>query len=566
VSAGDLTRELRMDSPPADLSADAPIPVTIATAVPLQRYGVVEVLDCSPEGCDLSRAPLPMIVAHDTGRLAIGLVENLVASGDKVTGTARFGTSPEAQQVRADVLAGIHQHVSVGYCLLGEGTPTEGGAIFRWQPHEVSVVSVPADQAAGFFRSLSGANSMTAAATQTRESEINALCRSHRVETLAAGMIQRGISTDLARREILEALAQRDDAAGGRLNVRARNGGDDEAARIVNTLTVRLGGRVNGETIAAGDCISLAARALGMTGQRISDSDSRSALLQRALTTSDFPNLLGTAVGRVLVAAYAAAPAALKTISRLANVQDFRAKTAVRLGPTSALEKVNEHGEFKYGSIAESANSWKLSTWGKILSLSRQALINDDLGGFADLVAKFGQAAARLEAAELTAILTTPPNVDGSALFAAGRNNLLTGAGSALALAAIGSAVKALRSQTDLDGSLVGQEPATILVPAALEMTARQLVASITPAQAANVQPYGLSVAVEPRLDAASTTAWYLVAGNQSALEYGYLEGADGVQVSQREGFEIDGLEIKARLDFGCGWVSPVGWVKNAGV
>lgn len=103
------------------------------------------------------------------------------------------------------------------------------------------------------------------------------------------------------------------------------------------------------------------------------------------------------------------------------------------------------------------------------------------------------------------------------------------------------------------------------MVPSALEMTARQLVASFVAAKAGDVQPYTLGVVVEPRLDAASASGWYLVASNQNALEYGYLDGAEGVQITQREGFEVDGLEIKARLDFGSGWVAPVGWVKSTG-
>ena len=64
-------------------------------------------------------------------------------------------------------------------------------------------------------------------------------------------------------------------------------------------------------------------------------------------------------------------------------------------------------------------------------------------------------------------------------------------------------------------------------------------------------------------MDAASTSAWYLTAGNQTALEYGYLDGERSVQITQRESFKVDGLEVKARLDFGCGWVVPVGWVKS---
>ena len=69
---------------------DAPIPCTIATQTPVQRYGVFEVLDCSETGVDLSRSPLPLIVSHDSQQLSIGLVENLRSMGDRVAGDVRF--------------------------------------------------------------------------------------------------------------------------------------------------------------------------------------------------------------------------------------------------------------------------------------------------------------------------------------------------------------------------------------------------------------------------------------------------------------------------------------------
>lgn len=78
------------------------------------------------------------------------------------------------------------------------------------------------------------------------------------------------------------------------------------------------------------------------------------------------------------------------------------------------------------------------------------------------------------------------------------------------------------------------------------------------------MQPYSLKVIVEPRLDAVSKVQWYLAANNQTAFEHGYLDGAEGVHTT-REGFTTDGLEVKARLDFGCGWVAPYGWVKGLG-
>ncbi len=162
-------------------------------------------------------------------------------------------------------------------------------------------------------------------------------------------------------------------------------------------------------------------------------------------------------------------------------------------------------------------------------------------------------------------MLVGTPQLDGADLFATGKNTLITGGGSALAAAGLAAAVKALRLQKETGGGFTNQEPKYLIVPAALETIARQLVAMITPAVVTNVQPYSVQVVVEPRLDATSTTAWFLVADNQAALEFGYLDGAQGPQITEDWGFEVDGLRIKCRLDFGAGWVSPLGWVKSAG-
>jgi hypothetical protein len=559
-------RAVQFNARAADLAADAPIPCTIATTAPVMRFGAAEVLDCSPQGVDLSRAPLPLIITHDSSQLAVGVIENLQATGDKVTGFARFATSPEAQQIRADVLADVHRSLSAGYLHLDEGTPIDGGLMYRWQPFEVSIVPIPADPAAGFFRSLPGVHQMNTPTNIAAQNaaEIADLCHRHGIADYSSTLIQRGLSPADANAAVLEELARRDRASGGHMNV-SRSGAPAQAARsaIEDTLVARLGGRPTGAVLRNADFTTLAVRALEISGQRVGDSEPRDRILQRAMhTTGDFPQLLGNAVGRVLHQAFEQTPSALKQIARLANVPDFRAKSVVRLGGAPSLERVNEAGEFKYGTVNEAAAGWRLATFGRIIALSRQAMVNDDLSGFGQLLMKFGEAASRREAEELVAILLAPPSIDGVPLFDAGRSTLIT---RVLSLTGLGEAVQALRAQRDIDGGLVTQEPATLVVPASLEMTARQLVATYNPVTAGTVQPFRLDVAVEPRLDANSLTAWYLAAGNQAALEYGYLDDAQGIQTSQREGFEVDGMEIKARLDFGCGWVSPVGWVRSTG-
>lgn len=567
-----LSRELRFEAPAADLALDAPIPATIATSTPVVRYGVVEVLNCSTSGVDLTRAPLPLIIGHDSSKLSIGLVENLKAHGDRVTAEVRFATSPEAQQVRADVMAGIHRSLSVGYSLIGDGTPVNGGFMYQWQPHEVSIVPIPADPMAGFFRSLPESQIMPTTNTENRDAtEIKSLCVRHSMPTQADTYIRDGKTLDQVRHLILNELAARDLAAGGHRNVSCfRSGDTGEAAGdtterelLVNTLVQRMGGKPTGEVIRATDCTGIAVRALQLGGQNVSTRDSRDNILNRAMGTSDFPILLGNAAGRVLVASFEESPAVLKQVARINNLPDFKNRTILRLpGGAPSLELVNEHGEFKHGPMAEAANTWRLNTYGRIVSLSRQALVNDDLSAFAGMLTEFGRAAARRESDELVSMLSGTPMVDNVALFHADRSSLITTELSGIGLA---NAVKALRLQKEAGGGFIIQEPAYLVVPAALETVARQLVAIFTPTQVANVQPYAITIIVEPRLDAISPTAWYVVSGNQLALEYGYLDGEQGPQIFQEEGFSVDSLSIKCRLDFGSGWVAPCGWVKSTG-
>ena len=568
-----FVRKLAFAGTLKELAPDAPVPCTLATCAPVPRAEGGEILDCTDTGVDLSRAPLPLLVSHDQTKLTIGVIDSIRTDGLRVTGQARFSSSPEAQQIRADVLAGIHQSLSVGYAHLDTGTQdVAGNFVYRWQPQEVSIVSVPADPQAGFFRSKTKTHTMTAtniaaaaaaAPGPTIAEEINQLCLRHGVQYLADNLIRSGGGLNAAKDVILETVARLDRAAGGHQNTTMQRSHTDEKQIIVNTLVSRMGGKPEGEIIRSADTVGLATRALELAGQRLGTGVSRSEIISRSLhTTSDFPVMLGTAVGRVLHGGYTDAPVVLKEVARLANLPDFREKSVIRLGSAPSLELVNEHGEFKSGTISETSNSWRLATYGRIVGLTRQAMVNDDLGGFSEMLRRFGQAAARREADELVSALLNPQPVDGKAVFDAAQNSQIT---DKLSQAGLGAAVRALRIQTDLDGGLMLQEPAWLVVPAALEMLARQLLAGFSPAKSGDVQPYALNLLVEPRLDAASASGWYLVAGNQAALEYGYLDGNEGIQTMQREGFEIDGLEIKARLDFGCGWSAPTGWVKALG-
>ncbi len=127
-----------------------------------------------------------------------------------------------------------------------------------------------------------------------------------------------------------------------------------------------------------------------------------------------------------------------------------------------------------------------------------------------------------------------------------------------------------MRLQKGLSGKPINVTPAYLLVPANLEEDAERVLSVIYAPSTTEVNVFAnrLKVIVNPRLDAKSTLCWYVVAdpAQFDGLEYAYLEGAPGPQIETRIGFEVDGMQIRVRLDFGCGFVVWRGWYMNAGV
>ncbi len=262
--------------------------------------------------------------------------------------------------------------------------------------------------------------------------------------------------------------------------------------------------------------------------------------------------ILGDAVGRELRTAYAAAPAGIFQVAKQTTVRDFRAKSAIQFGGQPDLEKVNEGGAFNHGTFEESAESYSIATFGKIFAISRQALVNDNLGAFTSVPARLGASARAFEAAQLVAKLTANPAMsDGVAVFHADHKNL--SAEAIINATSLATARIAMRRQTGLTSELVDVTPRFVVVPPELELAAERMLTEIQAATVAEVNPFSnLSLVVEPRLT--NTAQWYVAADPATidGLEYAYLEGAPGPQIESKAGFEVDGVQIKVRLDFGC--------------
>ncbi|MGQ6301827.1 phage major capsid family protein [Serratia sp. IR-2025] len=135
------------------------IELAFASEIPVQREigdrVLNEILLCSPENVDLSRIQnkAAVLFNHDKDEL-IGVVESCSVDADKVC-RASIRLSSTAQEYQTMVEEGILTKVSVGYSILDYRIEGDNLLVTKWQPYEISLVSIPADDLkSGIGRSL----------------------------------------------------------------------------------------------------------------------------------------------------------------------------------------------------------------------------------------------------------------------------------------------------------------------------------------------------------------------------------------------------------------------------
>jgi phage head maturation protease len=571
---------------PQSFDAEArTIEAIIATETPVRRRDVsgefLEIL--SVEGADIEALRGASVLdSHQQHGLdnVLGTVDDVWREASQLVARIRFSEREEIADVVADVASGVLSHVSVGYEIgeVREGTDANGNRTVtatRWSPREISFVPVPADPLARTrTRARAGANPSTGRASINRS--IRDLChRANMPQETIDDLVDRGATIEEAREMVLTELMLRGSAP-IRTSVHADQSLDNPAYRqraMADALLTRVNPKFTPSPQArqfVGLSIpEIARECCRRAGIQLANTSGATVVTRALHSTSDFPALLADVVGRTLRESYTAAPSALRSLARERTAQDFRTMYRVQLDSLGLeLLPVPETGEFKRGTMSDSKKTYKLATYGRVFGISRQALINDDLGGFTDLSARLGQAAASFEAKTLVDLLVSnsghgPKLDDTKTLFHVDHGNT-NDMGSAPSEAALSQARLAMRKQTSPTGGVIDITPVAVLAPSELETTLEKLLTQIQAVTTSDVNPFArLRLVIEPRLT--DPLAWYVVATSVDGLEYAYLAGMPGPQVESRNGFDVDGLEIRVRLDFGAGFVDPRGWYKNFG-
>ena len=318
-------------------------------------------------------------------------------------------------------------------------------------------------------------------------------------------------------------------------------------------------------------------------------------IAQRSLqSTSDFPLTLANVTGKVLRQGYQASPRTFLPLGRRQDLPDFKPAFLIKVGDAPALLAVTENSEFKRGAMGEGQETISLKTYGRVVGMSRQMIVNDSLGAFTKIPEAFGVQSSNLESDIVWAMILSNPVMltDGVTLFNTAHKNIATGANSALYTSTAGpppvitpnaAAITAGRiamSKQLGDGdtpSPLNLRPKFIAIPPELETITAQI---LGPGLNANVQGQVVPDFIrdilpveEPRLSTGvrgiqgSATAFYLFAdpGQIDTFVYSYLEGQDGPYVESRTGFDVDGMEIKVRHDFAASAIEPRAMFLSAG-
>ena len=575
------------------------VDLSLSSEEPCERWFGKEILIHNEDAIDLTRLQEMgvMLFNHDRDAV-IGkiLSVTLDETEHKLRATVQFDEDEESDKVYQKVKNGTLKGVSVGYVVnvwedVEEGaTSTDGrftgpcSLATRWTPYELSIVSIPADATVGVGRSFEdskngdvemknqnptpaepekkqpspvndeAARDAGMMAERQRVKEIGALCRQFDVD--GTKYINDGMTVEATRAAILDQLASQRTAQ--TVTVQADEM-DKFRAAAVDGLAMRAGLHIADPAAGAGEfrgkrMLRLAAecieREMGKNTSNMADID----LVRDALTgTGAFPGILSNVAGKSMAQAYQTAPTTYQLWTAKGSNADFKAATRYRLSEADTLEKVGENGELKEGHLTESAATAKVATYGKTFSLSRQAIINDDMGALKTLPAIYGAACRRMINKMVYQLLADNPTIEDAALFHANHGNLQT---QGLTVAGLGKIKAAMAKQKNIGGKeFLNIQPAYLIVPVDLEVDAAQLINSVVDPSKNNaaINPFAnkLSVVADPEL--AASNVFYMAAapGIVPTIEVTNLNGNETPVIERAEQFNTLGIKWRIYHDVG---------------
>lgn len=615
---------------------DNRVQLAFSSETPYRRWYGDEILSHAHGAVELERLRTAGVVlyAHGSdfraGRMPIAKITDVWLDSDNVArAEVEFDMEDSfAAEVLRKVNGGFIRGVSVGYRVLeweylqkagqtsADGRFTaaadETYIAVRWEPYEISIEPVPADPTVGIGRTIENTNTegetemppidertnpVTAeapqnapeqntagartgepknapaasgndpvAAERTRASEITELCRTFHMDP--AEHIRTGATIDQVRSAILDQLAQQNPAGAARVTA---DEGDKFRDAVSDAILMRSGAVLDAQRTSAAKNFrsmrlrSVANECLARAGvQDASYMDDNEAFARALSPDSAFAAILSDAVSKSMAREYAAAPSTFEAFTTVGTLSDFKASTIYRLSEAGDLLPIPQGAEFKFDEMRDEGSTAKLVTYGRSWGFTREAMINDDLSALSRVPAAYVRAYRRLINKLAYKVLV---GIDYSE-----KNGNLAPAG-AISVATVGKMRALMRKQKNIRGKeTLNIEGKLLLVPAELEVAARELVGSIAnPAGGnsgvTNIYRNSLDPVVDAELDEYSEKAWYLAAdpADVEGIRVSYLNGKKEPNLESRAAWDRLGMEWRIYGDVGVDLVDKRAFVKNEG-
>ena len=619
---GNYCRETTIDHVDTDSRT---VKLSFSSETPYGRWFGDEIL-CHDEECiNLERFNngLGTVLFNHDRDAVVGHIEKVWLEDNRGKALVRFDTDEQSETIFQKVQSGTLQGVSVGYAinryevLEDEDTKSTNGrftgpayVVTDWEPLEISIVSVPADPTVGVGRSAEEIHtSIDTQEDNTRmDQEKNLEVQEVKSEPVNTGLtqedLQKAMEQERKRTSEITAMFRDFDVEGADEAIVLGKSVEEARAMVMDQLRARNAGVSvkMGEAesdkfrAAAQDAVLMAAgipvaepaagaqelRGYSMiemareslrreSGSAVNFGDNMELARAAINSTSTFPAIMSNLANKSVMVGFNEAETTYQLWAGKGSNRDFKEAARVALSEAGNLELVPEGGQFKQDSFGEASARTKVATYGKLFSLTRQAIINDDLGLFSKIATKYGSAAKRLVNKMVYAQLTGNVKMqDNVALFDSKHGNV-AGTGEALSVKAIAKAITAMRRQKGITGeATLNITPKYLVVPPELEVTAYQIVNSTAAVDGVNsgvVNPYKGRFIVVADAELTDPDAWYLVADatQHDTIEVTYLNGVETPRLETRQGFDVDGIEYKVAFDCGVSALDFRGLYKNAG-
>jgi hypothetical protein len=396
-------------------------------------------------------------------------------------------------------------------------------------------------------------------------------CRSAGLSAEATNRVLLGAETlDGAKDMIIAELSTPVDAPAPTASV-GRDAGETMRAGVMCALVAQFTGGTpedQGREYMSFSIPELAAQVSGQDGARLRSFADRERVLMSAFaphTTGDFPGIFSNALNKSLLERYEQAEPTYRRISRQRNFRDFRPHPQIRAGDFPKLQRLSEAGEIKHGTFGESKETAMVEAYAVQFAITRQMMVNDDMGAIQEVINSSGDEVANFEERRFYEFKASAKLADNKAVFHADHNNLKS-PGTAITVAAISAGRAAMRKQTSVDKKRINIQAKILLVSPDKETEAEQLVASITANESVKVNPFSGKLEVISPAEMTGN-AWELYADPSRAANWvwGLLDGYEAPRLTFDEPFGSQGLKGKLEHDFGVGAVDYRAAYQNVG-